>query len=62
LELRPHPTDARIVRNRRTGLWDLNFIITSVWGDEAEAGSVQRSAFGTGTVIQLGLFYSADVT
>ena len=62
LKLRPHPTDARIVRNRRTGSWDLNFIIPSEWGDEAEAGSVQRSAFGTGTVFQLRLLSGADVT
>ena len=62
LKLRPHPTDARIVRDRRTGLWDLKFFFSSEWGDEAEASSGQRNAFGIGTVIQLRLFSSADVT
>ena len=62
LELRPHPTDARIVHDRRTRLWNLKFFFSSEWGDEAEAGSGQRNAFGIGTVIQLRLFSSADVT
>ena len=62
LKLRPHPTDARIVRDRRTGLWDLSFFTPSGWGDDAEAGSGHRSAFGTGTVIKLRLFSGADVT